>query len=111
MIENNLPKLVRDRIPLIIEETNSTCTVSYVNDLKEHEKWLKSKILEETNEFIEDSSYSEAADMLEVIKALCYINSLDWDVVLRTAELKEETHGGFYNGVILETVDYEIKNA
>ena len=111
MNKNSLPKLVRDRIPSIIEETNSTCTVSYAKDLKEHTKWLKSKILEETNEFIEDPSYAEAADMVEVVKAFCHINGLEWNMVLKAAKLKGETHGGFYDGVVLETVNYEMKDA
>ena len=61
---------------------------------------LKEKIIEEAQEFIENPSYEEAADMIEVIKAFCYLNDLDWITALRSAFLKEETHGGFYNGII-----------
>ena len=102
------PKLIRDNIPQIIEETGSTCTVSYVNNIKERIRWLREKIIEETEEFISDPTYSEAADMIEVVKALCYLNGLEWEVVLSTAINKEDTHGGFYSGVILETVNYKM---
>jgi predicted house-cleaning noncanonical NTP pyrophosphatase (MazG superfamily) len=65
---------------------------------------LKEKIIEEAQEFIENPCYEEAADMIEVIKAFCYLNDLDWITALRSAFLKEETHGGFYNGIILQKV-------
>ena len=107
----DLPKLVRDGIPQIIEETGSTCVVSYVDDGKEHVQWLKSKILEEVNEFIEEPTYEEAADIVEVVKALCYLNGLEWEAVLGKAEEKQEISGGFYTGVILETVDYRMNDA
>tara|TARA_B100000700_G_C15043148_1_gene856404 strand:- start:2358 stop:2690 length:333 start_codon:yes stop_codon:yes gene_type:complete len=109
-MSNNLPKLVRDRIPHIIEETGSTCTISYVNDGKEHVRWLKAKMQEEIEEFVDEPTYSEAADIIEVVKALCYLNGLEWDAVLGAATRKEETHGGFYTGVVLETVDYRMDN-
>lgn len=110
-MSNDLPKLVRDHIPQIIEETGSTCTVSYVDNGKEHIRWLKSKMLEEIGEFIDEPTYSEAADMVEVIKTLCYLNGLEWETVLGTAVDKQETHGGFYSGVVLETVDYRMNDA
>ena len=103
---NGLPKLVRDSIPWIIEETGSTCTVSYAKDGKTHVQFLKAKLHEEVTEFIEEPTYEEAADMVEVIKALCYLNGLEWESVLSAADDKQETHGGFFSGTVLETVDY-----
>ena len=105
-----LPKLVRDRIPQIIEETNSTCSISRVRDIDEHEQWLLAKLLEEADEFIEKPSYQEAADLVEVVKTFCYLHQLEWDAVLDAAESKEETHGGFRDGVILDSVDYRMKD-
>jgi predicted house-cleaning noncanonical NTP pyrophosphatase (MazG superfamily) len=102
------PKLVRDHIPRIIEETGSTCSVSYVNNGKEHIQWLKSKMLEEVDEFVAEPTYGEAADMIEVVKALCYLNGLEWEAALTAAIDKQETHGGFYTGAVLETVDYRM---
>ena len=101
-----LPKLVRDRIPVIIEETGSTCMISHVNDHKEHQRWLVKKMQEEVDEFINDPSYAEAADILEVIKALCYLNGLEFDSVLEAAQDKYSQFGGFYSGTVLEYVDY-----
>lgn len=108
---SDLPKLVRDHIPQIIEETGSTCVVSYVRDTREHTSWLKSKMLEEIQEFIETPSYQEAADIVEVTKALCALNELKWENVLKAADDKHQTRGGFGGGVILKSVDYRMENA
>jgi predicted house-cleaning noncanonical NTP pyrophosphatase (MazG superfamily) len=108
-MKQKLPKLVRDHILQFIEETGSTCIASYAKDREEHQTWLSKKMQEEVEEFIENPSYGEAADMLEVIKMFCHLNDLDFEVVINTAQNKQETHGGFYQGTILEYVNYEKK--
>ena len=107
---SELPKLVRDCIPKIIEETGSTCKFSYVSNHEEHTGLLRDKILEETDEFIANPSYGEAADMVEVIKAFCHLNDLKWDSVLEAADNKEKSRGGFYTGIVLEYVDYRMND-
>ena len=105
-----LPKLVRDCIPQIIRETNSTCSISHVRDIDEHQQWLLAKLLEEADEFIEKPSYEEAADLVEVVKTFCHIHELEWEAVLGAAERKEENLGGFTGGIILDSVDYRMKD-
>ena len=97
-------KLVRDKIPEIIEASGEWCLTRVVHGADEHMVMLKEKIVEEAQEFIENPSYEEAADMVEVIKAFCHLNNLEWEAVLRTAENKQDTRGGFYNGIILQKV-------
>ena len=97
-------KLVRDYILEIIEADGKWCIARRALSTEEHMAMLGEKIVEESREFIENPSYEEAADMLEVIKAFCYLNKLEWDAVLAAAENKQETHGGFYNGIILQRV-------
>ena len=97
-------KLVRDYIPEIIEEDGKWCLTRKAHSVDEHMAMLKEKIIEESQEFIENPSYEEAADMIEVIKAFCHLSNLEWDVVLGQAINKQETHGGFYNGIILQRV-------
>tara|TARA_B100000214_G_C23807512_1_gene553372 strand:+ start:169 stop:483 length:315 start_codon:yes stop_codon:yes gene_type:complete len=101
------PKLVRDHIPRIIEDTGSACIVSYVNDTKEHNRWLRMKMEEEVVEFIEDPSYEEAADMLEVVKGFCQVNGLSWEDVVEVAQSKAQQRGGFSRGAVLEQVVYD----
>ncbi len=97
-------KLVRDHIPEIIEADGKWCLTRRVHGVDEHMVMLKEKIIEESQEFIENPSYEEAADMIEVIKAFCHLSNLEWDVVLGQAINKQETHGGFYNGIVLQKV-------
>ena len=97
-------KLVRDHIPNIIEEDGSWCLTRRVHGVDEHIILLREKMIEETDEFIRDPSYEEAADMLEVLKAFCHLHNLEFDVVLSVATSKQETRGGFYNGIILQKV-------
>tara|TARA_A100001011_G_scaffold384869_1_gene458046 strand:+ start:658 stop:963 length:306 start_codon:yes stop_codon:yes gene_type:complete len=100
-------KLVRDHIPEIIEEDGKWCLTRRVHGSDEHMVMLKAKMEEETQEFVENPCYEEAADMIEVIKAFCHLNKLEWEVALGTAEKKQETRGGFYNGIILQKVGKE----
>tara|TARA_E500000331_G_C17137418_1_gene661134 strand:- start:299 stop:610 length:312 start_codon:yes stop_codon:yes gene_type:complete len=97
-------KLVRDYIPEIIEEDGNWCLTRKVHGIDEHMVMLKEKIVEEAQEFIENPSYEEAADMIEVVKAFCHLNGLEWDVLLGWAINKQETHGGFYKGIVLQKV-------
>ena len=100
-------KLVRDYIPEIIEEDGEWCLTRRVHGVDEHMVMLKEKIYEEAQEFIENPCYEEAADMLEVIKAFCQLNGLEFEAVERIAQNKRDTHGGFYNGIILQKVGKE----
>ena len=100
-------KLVRDYIPEIIEEDGKWCLTRTVHGVDEHMVMLKEKIVEEAQEFIENPSYEEAADMVEVVKTFCHLNGLEWEAVLGAAVHKQETHGGFYNGIILQNVGKE----
>ena len=97
-------KLVRDGIPEIIKEDGKWCLCRSVSGIDEHMSRLKEKIIEEAEEFITEPCYEEAADMIEVVKAFCYLNDLDFEVAVNVARDKQETHGGFYNGIILERV-------
>jgi len=98
-------KLVRDGIPELIEESGKTCKFRTAHGLDEHIVFLRAKMAEETSEFFADPCYEEAADMVEVIKSLCYLHKLEWEVVLGVAVDKEERRGGFLGGIILESVN------
>ena len=100
-------KLVRDFIPQIIEESGRTCEWRKVKDRTEHIECLREKIIEETDEFVENSCVEEAADMLEVIRAFCELYDLQFDLVVNAADMKKKTHGGFTRGIILQKVGNE----
>jgi len=94
-------KLVRDRIPEIIEESGRTCDY-HVADLPEFKKALYEKMCEELEEFVETPNIEEAADMWEVFQAILWAHDLDRHRVERYANKKMAERGGFTKGIIFE---------
>jgi predicted house-cleaning noncanonical NTP pyrophosphatase (MazG superfamily) len=97
-------KLVRDRIPQIIEGGGGSCEY-YIADPDEFKQRLCDKMTEELNEFIVDPCVQEAADMLEVLFALVALIGADFEDVLEAAHDKFEKRGGFKNRIVLEKVN------
>ncbi len=62
-------KLVRDRIPEIIEASGKRCVCSTLSD-EEYLAKLDEKLNEELAEYQESKSMEELADLLEVIRAV-----------------------------------------
>ena len=100
----NLPKLVRDLIPRIIEESGRACNY-HVSSRNEYEMRLFEKMKEEMQEFIDNPCYEEAADIFEVFLSLCNLHGLDIDGVESVATDKREQRGGFSSRIILDQVD------
>lgn len=61
-------KLVRDRIPEIIESSGKTCTVETLSD-EDYLRMVDAKLDEELAEYHKDQNIEELADLLEVIYA------------------------------------------
>lgn len=101
-------KLVRDKIPEIIENSGNSCIIKTIsgNDLK---KALENKLLEETNEFINDNmSIEELADIFEVIDAIIKYNDWNIEEIKKIQEIKRKERGSFNNNIYL--ISTEIKN-
>ncbi|WP_035765034.1 nucleoside triphosphate pyrophosphohydrolase [Butyrivibrio sp. NC2002] len=101
IIEYN--KLVRDKIPQIIENDGKSCNIRILDD-DEYMEMIDAKLSEELTEYNNDKSIEELADLLEVIYAAAKARGYsrkDLDVI-RNKKLKER--GGFENKVFLETV-------
>jgi len=97
-------KLIRDRIPEIIEKAGKWCLCRTVHGKDEHVVMLQHKMQEEVEEFVHDPSYEEAADILEVLRELAALYDLEMDEIWRTADAKRQERGGFSKGIILENV-------
>ena len=77
-------KLVRDRIPEIIENDHKTCAIRIL-DNDEYLGCLKSKLLEECHEVMDaegEDIKKEIADVLEVLEALENTLHIDHQEVL-----------------------------
>jgi predicted house-cleaning noncanonical NTP pyrophosphatase (MazG superfamily) len=95
-------KLVRDRIPEIIENTGKKFKCRTATD-EEHKNYLRAKLLEEVDEFLQAPSSEEMADILEVIEALTEAFELRGIESLQIAKRIER--GSFVNKTILEWVE------
>lgn len=100
-------KLVRDRIPEIIENDHKTCVTRILND-EEYLECLKSKLLEECHEVMDaegEDIKKEIADVLEVLEALENTLHIDHKEVLSIKEKKARSNGAFKNKIYLEYVE------
>ena len=62
-------KLVRDRIPEIIEASGNKCEIEVVSD-EVALQYLYKKLNEEVSELLEDKNLDEIADVMEVLFAI-----------------------------------------
>ena len=97
-------KLVRDKIPEIIEKNGRT-PVYHVADDAEFERELLKKLREEVDEYLENPSPEEMIDILEVVIAIYGIKNYDKNILeeLRVKKLAER--GGFSGRIILDESD------
>lgn len=97
-------KLVRNKIPQIIEDSGKECTWRRVYGEDEHLIFLRSKMMEEVDEFIAAPSYEEAADVFEVFRCLLHIHGLKLENVIEKANTKAGYKGNFKDGIVLTGV-------
>lgn len=100
-----LPKLVRDKITEKIIDSGNTPTWHTATSLDEHTQLLHDKINEEFQEFLDDPCLEEAGDCYEVLRALFELYGLQMSDVSAEADLKAAKCGGFYEGIVLESVE------
>ena len=93
-------KLVRDKIPSIIESQGKKCKV-YVAVDEDYRNRLKDKLLEEDQEFYDNPSAEELADVQEVVNALQYVHR--WDL-MRARNKKNAERGAFDHRYVLQEV-------
>lgn len=104
-MEKKYNKLVRDKIPEIIENDGETPVVRVLND-NEYKKELEKKLKEEYEEVLlakdKKERLEELADMLEVIRMLALLEDEDIQSVINIMDRKREKRGGFTKKLFLE---------
>lgn len=98
-IENEYPKLVRDRIPEIIKTADGReVPVEVLND-EGFEVWLRKKAIEEAVELLKAESdahlLEEIADILEILKELKELKGFTDEQVAAIQDEKRSKRGGF----------------
>ena len=93
-------KLVRDKIPKIIESSGNTCTTHILSD-EEYIDMLDKKLNEECAEYQADKNIEELADMYAIAKA----KGTSIEELEKVRLEKAEKRGGFDEKILLiETV-------
>ena len=93
-------KLVRDRIPEIIEKQGETPKIRILED-EEYRRCLEAKLDEEVGEYHRDRNTEELADILEVVFALAAANGCSREAFLEIYRRKHEARGGFEKRIFL----------
>ena len=96
-------KLVRDRIPEIIEKDGKSCVCSILSE-EEYLTLLDEKLGEELAEYQESKSMEELADLMEVIRAVAVARGSSPEEVEEIRRRKAEKRGGFEKRILLEEV-------
>jgi len=100
----NYDKLVRDRIPEIIEKDKKTPYIHIADDW-EYRQRLQDKAHEEVNEVFAGTNVSEElADVLEVIDAIIEFKGLNKEDIYEIMIAKKTKKGGFGGRIILDKV-------
>lgn len=96
-------KLVRDRIPEIIEADGKDCTTEIL-PAKQYMEMLDAKLSEELAEYQESKSLEELADLLEVMQAVVRARGWTWEQLEQVRQDKADQRGGFEKKILLKEV-------
>ncbi len=96
-------KLVRDRIPEIIEDAGKKYSI-HIAQKEEHLDLLEAKLEEEFAEYKEDKNIEELADLMEVIFGMAKALGYTEEELIKKRDEKREERGGFEKGIVLEKV-------
>ena len=96
-------KLVRDRIPEIIEASGRTCITEVLPE-DAYIQALDAKLSEELAEYQQSKSLEELADLLEVMGAVVKARGYTWDELTRVRKEKRAQRGAFEQRILLKEV-------
>ena len=97
-------KLVRDKIPEIIEGDGKICKTRILSD-EEYIAALEAKLNEEVAEYQADKNLEEMADVLEVLQAICIARGYSLEELEALRAKKANERGGFADKIFLEYVE------
>ena len=96
-------KLIRDKIPEIIEQSGKKCIVEVMNN-DTYIEYLDQKLNEELAEYHQDKSIEELADLLEVMYAVVVARGYSVEELERKRLDKAEKRGAFEKRLLLKSV-------
>jgi len=96
-------KLIRDKIPQVIEENDGEYETRKLDE-EEFEKELRKKLIEEAEEAKDaddEELLKELSDVLQVIKSIADNKGMDFEEIERKQEQRKKERGGFSKGIFL----------
>ena len=96
-------KLVRDKIPQIIQAQGKTCVTEILPE-EMYREMVDAKLQEELAEYQESKSLEELADLLEVMEAAVKARGYTWEELIAVRDEKRQKRGGFEDRVLLKEV-------
>lgn len=93
-------KLVRDKIPEIIEQNGGKAEIRVLSD-EEYRAYLEAKLDEEAGEYHREKNAEELADILEVVYALAASIGCSKEELLELYQKKHDARGGFEKRILL----------
>ena len=93
-------KLIRDRIPEIIERSGKRCRTEVLAD-EDYLLLLDEKLGEELSEYRESGALEELADLLEVMEAVVTARGYTWQQLQDVKAEKKAARGGFQDKLLL----------
>lgn len=96
-------KLVRDRIPEIIQADGKTCITEILSEVC-YLEMLDAKLTEELTEYQESKSLEELADLLEVMREVVKARGWTWEQLEQVRQEKAARRGGFEKKILLKEV-------
>lgn len=97
-------KLVRDKIPELIESDGKKC-VTHILSEKEYITALETKLDEEVAEYHADKNLEEMADVLEVLRTICIAKGYTLEELEQLRAKKAAKKGKFEEKIFLKYVE------
>ena len=97
-------KLVRDKIPEIIEASGKTCETGILSD-EEYLQMLDKKLDEELAEYHQEQNIEELADLLEVLYATAKARGYSIEELEQLRVKKQKRRGGFDKKILFKSVE------
>ncbi len=97
-------KLIRDKIPEIIESTGKKYKIEVLDDLQ-YKHALDEKLKEELDEYLTDDTVNELADLVEVIYAVLDYKGVTLEAFENIRLDKHKSRGAFTKRLFLEYVE------
>ena len=97
-------KLVRDKIPEIIEASGKTCETEILSG-DEYLQMLDKKLDEELAEYHREKNIEELADLLEVLYATAKVRGYSIEELEQVRVEKQKARGGFDKKILLKSVN------